>query len=62
MPRPVELYAGTRARFLELVVQVDPVLHLPATPDWDVRDLVAHLVGLNQDLVAGNVGEYAGEM
>lgn len=30
--RPVEIYAGTRARFLELVVQVDPVLHLPVWP------------------------------
>ena len=60
MARPVELYVATRDRFLELVDQVDPALGLPATPDWDVRQLVAHLVGLNQDLVDGNVEDYAG--
>ena len=61
MTRPVDLYVTTRGRFLDLVGQVDPGLRVRATPAWDVRDLVAHLVGLNQDLVAGNVEEYAGE-
>jgi uncharacterized protein (TIGR03083 family) len=54
------VYQGTRERFLALVAEVPPSLQIPATPEWDVRMLVAHLVGLNQDLVDGNVADYAG--
>ena len=60
MDRPVDLYVRTREQLLSLVAEVPATLRIPATPEWDVRMLVAHLVGLNQDLVAGNVDEYAG--
>lgn len=60
MLRPVDLYVDTRDRFLALVADVPAALRIPATPEWDVRLLVAHLVGLNQDLVDGNVADYAG--
>lgn len=50
------LYAETRARVSALVRGLEPEqegLTVPATPLWQVRDVVAHLAGLVSDLLAG---------
>ncbi len=36
-----------------------PEVPVPATPGWSVQDLVAHLSGLAQDWIAGNLDGYA---
>jgi uncharacterized protein (TIGR03083 family) len=38
---------------------VDPQTAVPACPGWTVRDVVAHLAGLAEDVVAGNTERYA---
>ena len=50
-------YRGVRVRVRELVVEhgaeCDAVI--PATPEWTVHDLVAHLGGITADIVSGNL-------
>jgi Mycothiol maleylpyruvate isomerase N-terminal domain len=50
-------YRGVRVRVRELVVEhgaeCDTVI--PATPEWTVHDLVAHLGGVTTDIVSGNL-------
>lgn len=51
-------YHGVRDRVSELVVSVtDAQLSsvTPATPDWRVRDVLAHLAGVASDIVDGNL-------
>lgn len=43
-----ELTAGADDRALDAIA--------PATPDWAVRDLLAHLAGVAADIVAGELG------
>ncbi len=53
-----EAYRGIRVRVGELVAWCDdPALGTvaPATPDWTVHDLLAHLVGVTADIVSGNL-------
>src|SRR5215207_854592 len=53
-----EAYRGVRMRVGELVVTCDdPTLAIPApaTPEWTVHDLLAHLVGVTADIVSGNL-------
>lgn len=53
-----EAYRGIRMRVGELVGACDdPTLALPApaTPEWTVHDLLAHLVGVTADIVSGNL-------
>jgi uncharacterized protein (TIGR03083 family) len=49
------MYRGARIRIGEMVS--DDVGHLPvaATPDWDVHDVVAHLTGIVDDALSGNM-------
>ncbi|MFN8040026.1 MAG: hypothetical protein U0Q07_12520 [Acidimicrobiales bacterium] len=52
------IYRDVRLRVTELVRDLPPeVLDAiaPATPDWRVRDIVAHLAGGTADIVAGNL-------
>lgn len=52
------LYRDARGRVRELVgamSQEQLTARLPATPDWNARQLVAHLVGVADDLTSGNV-------
>ncbi len=53
-----EAYRGIRMRVGELVVGCDdPGLGVPApaTPEWTVHDVLAHLVGVTADIVSGNL-------
>jgi uncharacterized protein (TIGR03083 family) len=53
------LYEAVRQRFLELLRRLaDEQLErvVPATPDWRVRDALAHVVGITADLNALNFG------
>lgn len=57
MSDPAALYADARSRIVELVRRddVDPATVVPATPDWTVGDVVAHLAGVTADVAAGRV-------
>lgn len=58
------IYRGTRERIDKLVRELpDDALDrvVPATPDWRVRDVVAHLVGGAADVLAGNLEGLAGD-
>lgn len=44
-----------------LVADADAAVGVPSCPAWSVSDLVAHLVGLAEDVSSGNVDEYASE-
>ena len=51
-------YTETRERVSELVrslPEAELALEVPACPGWSVRDLVAHLVGVADDSLRGNV-------
>jgi uncharacterized protein (TIGR03083 family) len=51
-------YRGVRLRVCELVADRDDTAlegFAPATPDWTVHDLLAHLVGVTADIVSGNL-------
>jgi uncharacterized protein (TIGR03083 family) len=54
----VEAYADTRARLLTLgrtLGESDGATRLPSCPDWTVKDVYAHLVGINADALAGRL-------
>lgn len=56
-PRMDAVAEWTRAqeRVIELVSAApDPSVRVPACPDWTVRDLFSHMVGLGADVVAGD--------
>src|SRR6266700_514355 len=49
-------YAETQARLAELVRDLPSerlATTVPASPAWDVKDVVAHLTGLAGDVLAG---------
>jgi uncharacterized protein (TIGR03083 family) len=51
-------YEALRVRVTELVLETDPdVLEgpAPATPEWRVRDVLAHLAGVADDVVNGRL-------
>jgi uncharacterized protein (TIGR03083 family) len=50
-------YRGVRARVRDLVLahDGDDATVIPATPEWTVHDLVAHLGGITSDIVTGNL-------
>jgi uncharacterized protein (TIGR03083 family) len=56
-----DAYQRAAMRVRSVVLELDEGMGLPATPDWTVRDLVAHLCGVAVDVVAGNVSAYAQE-
>jgi uncharacterized protein (TIGR03083 family) len=54
----VEAYTDTRGRLLTLgrsLDESDGATRLPSCPEWTVRDLYAHLVGINADALAGRL-------
>lgn len=61
MATPQELataYRDTRGRITELCRGISPAVassHVPATPDWSVRDLLSHLTVIAAEPVAGNL-------
>src|SRR4051812_41896335 len=48
-------YAGVRERVSALVQGADPTQPVPACPDWTVKDLVAHVTGVVDDVLAGRI-------
>lgn len=51
-------YRGCRERVTEIVTRLedeDLTRRVPACPDWTVRDLAAHIVGVAADLSVGNL-------
>ena len=53
----VEEWTRAQQRVIELVSDLPPEraeLRVPACPDWTVRDLLSHMVGLGADVVAGD--------
>jgi uncharacterized protein (TIGR03083 family) len=56
--QPSELYRATRGRIAALVADLDDTALdtvVPATPQWRVRDVVAHCVGVPADVAAGRI-------
>ena len=54
----VEAYRGLRERMTDLLERMDPSQAdqaVPATPDWRVRELMAHVVGVTADVAAGRL-------
>ena len=54
---PVEEWAAAQQRVSALVVGLDGAAadaRVPATPDWSVHDLLAHMIGLDADVLAGD--------
>jgi uncharacterized protein (TIGR03083 family) len=57
MPSLGDVYDAVRLDISELVSSLDESeinKRVPATPDWSVRDLVAHLAGVAEGALAGN--------
>ena len=53
----VEEWSRAQQRVIDLVAGLPPEradLRVPACPDWTVRDLLSHMVGLGVDVVAGD--------
>jgi len=51
------LYRSARERITALAVGplIDPTLVVPATPEWSVHDVIAHLSGIAVDGTSGNM-------
>jgi hypothetical protein len=63
-PDHAAIYRGVRTRVGEMVRDLpdhDLDRVAPATPEWRVRDVVAHLAGTTADSVAGNLDGVASE-
>jgi uncharacterized protein (TIGR03083 family) len=53
-----DAYRDLRGRVRAVVSDADPAAleaAAPATPEWRVRDVLAHMVGVNADILAGNL-------
>jgi len=58
------IYRGIRGRITALVRELPERTldcYAPATPEWRVRDIVAHLAGGTADIVAGNLADVASD-
>jgi uncharacterized protein (TIGR03083 family) len=49
------MYRSARLRISDLVGEDVADVDVPATPGWDVHDVVAHLTGVAQDAIGGNM-------
>ena len=59
-----DAYADLRARVRAIVATADPVVigrPAPATPEWTVHDVLAHLVGVTDDVVHGRLDGIASD-
>ena len=53
----IEEWARAQRRVIELMAGLDgeqAARTVPACPDWSVRELFSHMVGLGTDVVGGN--------
>ena len=57
----LEAYLAVKDRVTGLVRTADAACVVPATPAWNVRDVVAHLTGLCEDWVAHRLDGYASQ-
>lgn len=48
-------YRAARERIMTLVTDADPATAVPATPEWNLHDVVAHLAGIVEDVRTGNM-------
>ncbi|WP_370248370.1 maleylpyruvate isomerase N-terminal domain-containing protein [Nocardioides sp.] len=63
-PSPWAAFYGDRLDDLLRLLDggdLDPALPVPATPQWTLRDVVAHLAGVGADMVAGRLDGAPGE-
>lgn len=60
---PGILYRECRERITALVTEdgVDESLVVPATPEWTVHDVIAHLSGISEDATNGNMAGAPGD-
>lgn len=60
---PGVLYRTCRERITALVSAdgVDESLVVPATPEWNVHDVIAHISGIAEDAVSGNMAGAPGD-
>ncbi len=57
-------YGQARQRFAALVAELEPetlARKVPACPDWSIKDLTSHVVGIARDLNRSNVDDPGGE-
>jgi hypothetical protein len=62
--RQAGVHADLRARVVDLLETVEPAVldrPAPATPAWRVRDVVAHMVGVADDVVSGRLDGIASD-
>lgn len=57
----LDAYLAVKRRVAGLASEADASDTVPATPDWNVHDVVAHLTGLCEDWVAHRLDGYASE-
>jgi uncharacterized protein (TIGR03083 family) len=50
-----EMYRASRLRVVDLVNDDNAGRPVPATPAWNMHDVVAHLAGVMNDVVTGNM-------
>lgn len=53
----IEEWTAAQRRVIDLVSGLSPEqaeVKVPACPDWSVRDLLSHMVGLGSDVIAGD--------
>ncbi|MEN9643753.1 MAG: hypothetical protein RL238_422 [Actinomycetota bacterium] len=57
------LYRSSRDRVIELVTApgVDEHVAVPATPEWTIHDVIAHLSGVGDDATSGNMAGAPGD-
>ncbi|MGH2749947.1 MAG: maleylpyruvate isomerase family mycothiol-dependent enzyme [Actinomycetota bacterium] len=58
MSRYSSAYRGCRERMTEIVTRLAPgelERRVPACPEWSVKDLLAHVIGVAADFAAGNL-------
>lgn len=58
-PESSDAYSRAVERTSRLLARIDERTAVPATPGWLARDVLAHLVGVADDVLAGNVQQYA---
>jgi uncharacterized protein (TIGR03083 family) len=56
-----ERYDAAHRRWVELLRTVDDDQQVPCVAPWTVRDLLAHVVGLADDVASGNLGDWSSE-
>jgi len=54
-----ERYAAGQIRFLRLVRDIGDEVAVPATPEWNVHDVMSHVVGVATDLVTGRLDRWS---